>query len=256
MCATITTMEQKMDKHISEFDKYVQTYDLTDSSIDRKWTHSKRVSDVAAEIANSEKLLPEDVYLAQVIGLLHDIARFEQWTTLKIFQDSDKFNHSTVGAKMLFDDKLVDRFAIDEKHYNTIRFAVANHGLFKIVYTDDTHAMMHAKLVRDADKLDLFYQIIINTLPLANFEYSGDGASLPVVTGHINREMVHNKDVRTPLDRALMQLAWAYDLNFDYSKKLYVSKYLDDIVASYSEILNESDLKVLQTFANTQKEFL
>ena len=63
-----------------EFIKYTQISDLDNENIKGKQGHSIRVMRICNKIAKSLNLSDEQVDIATLIGLLHDIARFEQYT--------------------------------------------------------------------------------------------------------------------------------------------------------------------------------
>ena len=65
---------------IGKFLKYVNEYDTNDENITRKYYHSIRVMNFSENIAISERLSENDIEIAVVAGLLHDYARFIQWT--------------------------------------------------------------------------------------------------------------------------------------------------------------------------------
>lgn len=75
---------EKQELHIdfkvakAAFEKYLDEYDRTDDKIHLKIVHTYCVVDAAEEIATRMHLREEDVQLAKIIGLLHDIGRFEQ----------------------------------------------------------------------------------------------------------------------------------------------------------------------------------
>ena len=60
------------------FKEYVKDYDIENPKIALKVAHIERVSEIAKNTAKSLNLSKEDVELAELIGLLHDIGRFEQ----------------------------------------------------------------------------------------------------------------------------------------------------------------------------------
>ena len=60
------------------FDEYVFKYDMNDPDINYKYHHSYRVMDAMEILAIKLNLPEKDIHLAKVIGLLHDIGRFEQ----------------------------------------------------------------------------------------------------------------------------------------------------------------------------------
>ena len=69
-----------LEKAQKEFIKYTENYDLRDSNIIRKQLHSIRVMELSEKIAKRLNLSKEKIEIATLIGLLHDIARFEQYT--------------------------------------------------------------------------------------------------------------------------------------------------------------------------------
>ena len=55
----------------------------------------------------------------------------------------------------MFEDGLIKNFWNNTDDYEVIRFAIENHNKFAIEKTDNKRALMHAKLIRDTDKLDI-----------------------------------------------------------------------------------------------------
>ena len=68
-----------IEKCKDEFLKYTERYDVSDEEIKRKQLHSLRVMQRSKIIAQSLKLSEEEIQVATLIGLLHDIGRFEQY---------------------------------------------------------------------------------------------------------------------------------------------------------------------------------
>ena len=60
------------------FREYIKNYDLNYGKIALKVAHILRVSSISKRIAIALNLNEEDINLAELIGLLHDIGRFEQ----------------------------------------------------------------------------------------------------------------------------------------------------------------------------------
>ena len=65
-------------KYINIFENYVSNYNKEDTLIEKKRTHSYRVAIHAAKIAQSINLNQEQIDIAYICGLFHDIGRFEQ----------------------------------------------------------------------------------------------------------------------------------------------------------------------------------
>ena len=60
------------------FDSYTKQFDMTNRITVLKYNLSYRVSKLSNMLASSLNLNDQDVYLATLIGLIHDIGRFEQ----------------------------------------------------------------------------------------------------------------------------------------------------------------------------------
>ena len=75
-------LTRDFDAAKAAFEAYLDEYDRADDKIHLKIVHTYGVVDAAEDIARRMGLDEEDVQLAKVIGLLHDIGRFEQIRTI------------------------------------------------------------------------------------------------------------------------------------------------------------------------------
>lgn len=138
------------------FKEFLNRYEDKDTlGFNLKVVHTYHVVDNARTIAKKLNLSEEDVYLAELIALLHDIGRFEEITFLKQF-DSVKFDHASYGIKMLFDNNLIRSFIEDDSYDEIIKIAINNHSRLSIQDGLDERTLLHSKIIRDADKLDNF----------------------------------------------------------------------------------------------------
>ena len=87
---------------IEEFNKYTNNYDMNDEAIRNKYSHSIRVMNLSKKYATILGFSKEDIELATLIGLLHDIGRFEQISVYHTFNDSKIIDHALYGVKVLF----------------------------------------------------------------------------------------------------------------------------------------------------------
>ena len=55
-----------------------ENYDLEDELIELKYNHTKRVANLMILIASKMNLSTREIILAYLIGLFHDLGRFEQ----------------------------------------------------------------------------------------------------------------------------------------------------------------------------------
>lgn len=102
------------------FNDYVKKFDREDGSILLKITHTYHVVDLSEYIAKEQGLDEENVALAKLIALLHDIGRFKQVTLLRNFSDKG-FDHADYGVKILFEENLIRKFIPTNKYDEIIK---------------------------------------------------------------------------------------------------------------------------------------
>ena len=197
-----------------EFDKYVNLFDKNDYDIKYKYNHSYRVMELSNLIAKSLNLSDEDVMLATIIGLLHDIGRFKQLEMFGSYDDKN-IDHADLGVKILFEEGLIREFKIESKYYDIIRFAIGNHNKLNIENTNDEIILMHSKLIRDADKIDILKtHTIFKDYKLKECE---DDISDKVKQSFYKNESVKNSDKNNLNDKIILILSFVFDINFDIS---------------------------------------
>lgn len=202
------------------FDRYVKKYDIADQKIKGKWEHSYRVMEKAIMLAKKLQLSEEDIYLAEVIGLLHDIGRFEQWTRYQTFNDLKSIDHGDYGCKLLFEDGFIENFKIDSKYYRIIEKAIRNHNKPKIEEGLTEQELLQAKIIRDADKLDILY--ISAFLNMISYSFSEEPVSKEIENAFWNHGIVYGKDIKNSNDFVMRTLCFHFDFNYDESLRFLV----------------------------------
>ena len=101
------------------FKKYIQDFDSQYGKIDLKIRHTYGVVKASEYIASKLKLSSEDIELAKLIALLHDIGRFEQIRKSDSFIDNKDIDHAILGNDILFKHSLI-RELIDDNQYDSI----------------------------------------------------------------------------------------------------------------------------------------
>jgi len=198
-------------------EKYIHTFYTDDKFVMErillKEVHSKRVAESIVKLAQQEKLTRRQQMLAEVIGLLHDIARFRQVTEYRTFVDAESFDHGTVGAEILAETGILREFSPTEQ--DTITFAVMIHNKMLIPSTTPDNELF-AKLIRDADKLDIF-----RILPPIEADHNYAQKLIEQLkTGGV----LSYTDVKSLADKRLIRLSWFYDINFDWTLRLLVEE--------------------------------
>ena len=83
----------------------------------------KDIFELKEYISNYAKYLGlnnKDITLASFIGLLHDYARFEQWTKYKTYSDKDSIDHGDLAVKRLFEDNEIINYDLDVNDYEIV----------------------------------------------------------------------------------------------------------------------------------------
>lgn len=140
------------------FADYTSQYDSSDGKIQLKIEHTYRVADLCERIARSLDLSDLDVELAWVMGMLHDVGRFEQLRRFGTFSDAESIDHAHYGVEILFEEgKLADYVAYREtdEEYDMIRMAINNHSAYRVEDGLTKRQQMFCDILRDADKIDI-----------------------------------------------------------------------------------------------------
>ena len=218
------------------FDEYTSNYDMNDKEINYKYYHSYRVMDVMEQLSKKLNLSEYDTHLAKVIGLLHDIGRFEQDKLYDSFQDKE-FDHGNYGAQILRETNILDKTNINKEDYEVVCKAVDNHNQLKIDDGLTERELFFAKLIRDADKLDILYALGTPTV----LELSQDEQE---ITKELEEEFFSNKQgnikhVNSKNDGIVIEFCYIYDINFKCTyEMIQENKYYERIY----QIINRKDI--------------
>lgn len=211
------------------FDEYTSKFDKNNIMILRKYNHSYRVSNISKMLAQKLKLDESNIKLATLIGLLHDIGRFEQAKKFSTFSDIDSIDHGDFGAYLLFEEGLISKFTRDEENYDVIKVSVKGHNKYSIDKEYDEKTLLHLKIIRDADKIDIL-NIFAN---LTEYEFNCDGeVSKEVEKQFFNNQIVDNKYKNINANWAVGVVSFVFDINFiesfEYIKQeKFISKIYD-----------------------------
>lgn len=166
---------------INAFAEYVRNYDPSDEKIKLKIDHTYRVAGLCQRIAESLGLSEPDVDIAWLLGMLHDIGRFEQIRCFGTFNDVQSVDHAEFGADLLFKEGLIRKFAEgyyeecelarsgneeaeqiikNNEHHNKdtglLEMAIRQHNKYRVKEDLTERQRMFCDILRDADKVDIF----------------------------------------------------------------------------------------------------
>lgn len=227
-------MEINLENAKEKFINYTETYNLKDENIKRKQQHSLRVMKISEQIATKLKLDKEQIQIATLIGLLHDIGRFKQYTEIGLGDNIEGFDHGNYGVKILFEDGMIRKFIETDQYDEIIKKAIKNHNKFTIEDGLTQEELLFAKIIRDADKIDIIYES----------EYIFYKGQEELINQSILTEKIYNQFMKKTLvkkeknvslkfiDDIVCVLAFIFDINYKTSfeilkEKNYISKILN-----------------------------
>lgn len=220
-----------------KFKEYVKNYNPEDEQIKIKIAHIQRVAINSRKIAEQLKLNQEDIELAELIGLLHDIGRFEQVRIYHTFMDKDSINHGEFGVHILFEQGLIREFVEDNQYDSIIKTAILNHNKAKIGENLTERELLHAKIIRDADKTDIYYTLRDGDTKAiwGKEDISDDKISDEIYRQFLEDKVINYKDVKTSADLLLCHFAYVYDLNFKEAINIInENKYIDQLYERFT----------------------
>ncbi|MEG1363561.1 MAG: hypothetical protein RSC92_03940 [Clostridia bacterium] len=167
--------------------------------------------------------------LKYLIGILHDIGRFKQIKEYDTLWDTDEMNHGEYGYKVL-KDGLLYNFIDDKKYNNIILECVRCHNKICIDDNLDDYTKLFLKIIRDADKIDIFYVMINEEIHDVNVDNITDYSYNTIM----NEKLIDYKDITTDFELVLVILCYIYDLNYKYSfEQIYINDYINKLINVY-----------------------
>jgi putative nucleotidyltransferase with HDIG domain len=203
--------------HVNSFTK------LTEEQV-RNFTikkeHSFRVAEISEELATTLQLGNQDRRIARLAGLFHDMGRFKQLVDYNTFNDSQSVDHAEFSAEILKREEFLQK--IDCHEEELIYTTISLHNKFDLPKKLSERQLLHTRLLRDADKLDIFkvltdYYTNLNSVPNHTLTWElpkGIEVSPAVKKAVLAGKLVAKRDVASEIDVKIMQLSWVYDINF------------------------------------------
>ena len=220
--------------------QYMKSFYSDDEEVQQgiviKETHTGYVTSNCVELAKTLQLSRHDTELAEIIGLFHDVGRFRQYSIYKTFNDADSEDHADLGLKVI--DELDFFKELSDVDNEIVQFAIKNHNKKVVEATDDERRILFAKIIRDADKLDI-YRVLEPFLAQENadkmpkFIKGKERAEISpdFVYNFVAGNQADYRKIRTNGDRKIVRLMWIYDINFAWTMKKIVERgYIDKII--------------------------
>lgn len=223
------------NEHIASFD--IHGEDVENAFFGKK-KHIAFVRKYSKELAQNLKLDEHLTDLAELIGLCHDLGRFTQYEKYQTFNDAVSVDHAVLAIKLF--DSCPYKDELSERDLFLMQFAIFNHNKKEIEYTDDEDARTLAKIIRDADKLDIYrvlhpYLTSDSLKGAPNFVQANAShdVSPEFVDIFVEGKQADYRQIKTHGDRKLVRLLWVYDMNYTWTiKKLKETGYINEIIES------------------------
>ena len=174
-----------------------------------------------------------------MIALFHDVGRFPQFAQYRTYKDVRSVDHCRLGVEVLAQEGILSCLRREEQQW--VERAVECHGRKALPSDLRGQALLFAKLIRDADKLDI-YRIVVGSYRAyrqdpAKYSFEIElpdepGHSPAVLDAVAGGRVVDYLDLRTMNDMKLCQLGWVYDLNFAASiERLKQRGYIEELLS-------------------------
>ena len=225
-----------------------------------KVTHTNRVDNISEILAKSvfqnDNKSSEYVALAKVIGVLHDIGRWDQMKTHKGFSDNlHKTDHGEIGAKILIQNNILK--GVESEYQRIILLSVREHNK-KNIENYDEFTQIFLNIIRDADRIDNLYIEVENYNNNNNdnslkniLPYSDEHKlSLPIFNNAMSGTLADVKDLKTKIDFKFFKMIWCFDMKFVKSMEIIrKNKYIEAIysdISSPDEMMHTAYEKIIQ----------
>lgn len=191
-----------------------------DQPLKLKQEHTERTCLDILMLGKALGLTLHEMALAETMALFHDIGRFEQYAVYGTFKDAESEDHAKLGIKQLAAHDVLSVCSDDEE--SIITKAIEYHNQLTLPDDEDERVLFFARLLRDADKLDIWRVFIDYYKNKGGKQNPAVAWGLPdrpelspkVMDALRGKKMAQTRDMATLSDYKLVQMSWVFDLNF------------------------------------------
>ncbi len=222
----------------SYYDSFKGLSDDHKKNFSIKKEHSLRVADFSVQLAGKLKFSIEEQKLVYFIGLFHDIGRYRQLVDFNTFNDAKSVDHAEYSIQILKEEKVLEKFEIENEEL--IFTAILHLNKLKLPQTLTEHEIKFARLIRDADKIDILkvlteYYSNCNATPNHTLTWElpkGTSVSSTVSKEILDGKLVSKENVISEIDVKIMQMSWVFDFNYRPSFEYLLKKRFLEIIYS------------------------
>jgi hypothetical protein len=252
---------EELKRWFEDFSKNFFTADeFINSHLRLKRDHTRRTCIEIRRLARSLALNDNQTRIAESIALLHDVGRFPQFVQYRTFNDAISVNHGSLAVDTMRRERALE--LLDPQERSWIETAVTHHGAKSIPGNLNGQALLFLKLIRDADKLDIF-KIVIERYRDLKRNPGGTLLELPdteiispeTLDAVMNGRSIEYSKLKSLNDFKLCQVGWVYDINFAATfEKLASGKIIEEMFSFLPETpeVDEFRLKI-QAYLDSRK---
>ena len=186
-----------------------------------KQIHIEKVCDEIKKLGSFLGMKNNELAFAEVMALLHDIGRFEQFDRYRTFSDAESENHAEIALRIIEKEDLLH--GIDELAGRIILQSILSHNL--PVVPEHKHPLInfYSRLLRDADKLDIWRITLENNIfHKINTDFLSGIYDVPdILLSCFEQQRIITLDmVNSFYDSVLFRMSWIFDLNFLYTLQI------------------------------------
>lgn len=240
-------------KVIKAFTEYTANYTYLGEKANLKIRHTIRVAELSRVIATKLGLSYDEANLAFVIGMLHDIGRFEQLKRYNTFVDKDSIDHANLGVDILKNDDFIRKFYTDSKYDNIVFKSIKNHNKYQIEDMSEKEEIF-AKIIRDADKIDILYLYTTGEIKLNT---NNEAFSDDVYNSLMENKSINRNKKKTKADSLAISLGFVFDINYNEALKILEEKnYIKKEIEIYKKSKNIEFVEQLNDIDDTINNYI
>lgn len=206
------------------FLEYANRYDRSNGKIELKIVHTLAVADIMAQLTKALKVTEHARFLADICAVFHDIGRFEQVTRYHTFLDHLSVDHAELGCEVLEQEGILNELSDGDRRM--VLTAIRNHNRFRIEDGLDEETHLLCRLIRDADKCDIFRvfacEDMVDTMGETKEQVSEETITDVVFESILEHRCVRKEERCTGLDKWVSFLAFFFDFYFTESLELLI----------------------------------
>lgn len=196
--------------------------------------HSIRVVSHSNLLAKSVLQNDDDIRIAGAIALFHDLGRASLIAMGTASPTNIQRDHAALSAQIVQKMDLFSKLPVDTQLI--IQKSVENHNKLKLPKLDNEQQTLFARLLRDADKLDIFessyrfFKEKSGVQPIMTFDLvNSTEVSEKIIKSIMSGKTAAIEDMKTMNDYKLLLISMAFDVNFKstfrlISEKQYIQK--------------------------------